>query len=157
MKRFEFSLDRLLSLKKQQERLAELEQQRAWQAVEQARQRIRDVEGQILQLSESLGESVRRPIAPDCWVASCDLSNRLGQVLVDARNQLQSAQLEFAEKSDARAKIATEVEALNTLRNQQWELYRREQAQADQARLDEIGLNRWMANANSSNRDEARR
>ena len=41
--------------------------------------------------------------------------------------------------------VATEVEALSTLRGQQWEQWRQEVAAADQERLDELGLRRWMA------------
>jgi flagellar export protein FliJ len=156
VKRFEFSLERLLSLKKQQECLAELDQQRAAQDMEAARHEVIEIEGQIVQLSQSMNATAQRGLALDCWVAGSELSEKLGVSLGVANAALRKAEEVYSEKSSARAKLATEVESLNTLRSQQWEAYRREQAQADQARLDEIGLNRWMSNQ-SSNREEARR
>ena len=48
MKRFEFSLDRLLRVKRQLERLAELEQRRALGAAEQARATLEGLREQQL-------------------------------------------------------------------------------------------------------------
>ena len=41
-------------------------------------------------------------------------------------------------------RLATEVEALDTLRQQQWDRWRQEAQKADQDRLDEVGLRRWQ-------------
>src|SRR5947208_3401858 len=63
VKRFEFSLDRLLKVKRQLERLAELEQHRAREAVDRARAVLEDLRAQLNRVSEQFAASVGRPMA----------------------------------------------------------------------------------------------
>src|SRR5581483_8549550 len=72
VKRFEFSLDRLLKVKRQLERLAELEQHRAREAVDRARAVLEDLRGQLNRVSEQFAASVGRPMAAHQWSAAAD-------------------------------------------------------------------------------------
>ena len=58
MKRFEFSLERLLRVKRQQERLAELEQRRAQDAAEQARARLDGFRDQLSRISDRYAAAI---------------------------------------------------------------------------------------------------
>ncbi len=145
MKRFEFSLDRLLAVKRQQERLAELEQQRASQAVDAARARLDGLRAQLGRVSDQFTAAIGRPMAPSQWAAASDMSERIGQSIHQAEHAVDEAVLKLKAAAQERAQVATEVEALSTLRQQQWDQWRQETRQADQSRLDELGIRRWQA------------
>jgi flagellar export protein FliJ len=145
VKKFEFHLDGLLRVKRQLEHVAELEQQRAQKGVLDARSRLEQLKRQLAEMSETLAARVGQVVIANRWMAAYELSERLGQQIVSAEVDLESAEQRLADARRERVQIATEVEALRTLRQQQWETWRQEVAQADQERLDELGLRRWMS------------
>lgn len=145
MKRFEFSLDRLLKVKKQLERLAELEQQRAREAADRARDTLHQYQEQLASVAGRFADAVGSAMAPGQWAAASDMAERLGGSIRQAEHDVAEAEQKFAAASQERAQIATEVEALGTLRQQQWERWRQEAQKADQDRLDEVSLRRWQA------------
>lgn len=145
MKRFEFSLDRLLKVKKQQERLAELAQHRAREAADQARARLAELRGQLDRVADQYAAAVGRAMTPTQWASASDLSERLGRSIRAGEEEVAAAEEALAAAAQERAAVATEVEAISTLRQQQWDKWRQEAKQADQDRLDEVGLRRWMA------------
>jgi flagellar protein FliJ len=100
---------------------------------------------QLAEMSETLAARVGQVVIANRWMAAYELSERLGQQIVSAEVDLESAEQRLADARRERVQIATEVEALRTLRQQQWETWRQEVAQADQERLDELGLRRWMS------------
>ncbi len=144
MKRFDFSLERLLKLKRQRERLAELDQQRARTAVEAAKLRVDELREQLEQISQNLHTCVGQAVAAQQWVSRYDHSTYLGRALVLAEQAVETAEQQYWQKAEERASIATEVEALQTLRKQQWDNYRQEYLQGEQTRLDEMGMRRWQ-------------
>lgn len=145
MKRFEFNLDGLLRVKRQLEHVAELEQFRAQQVVSQARGRVDRARRQMAELSDTLSACVGQPVAANRWAVAYVMSERLGRQIEEAEAELQAAERRYADARQERIQVATEVEALQTLRQQQWEKWRQEVAAADQERLDELGLRRWMS------------
>ncbi|MBA4065306.1 MAG: flagellar export protein FliJ [Isosphaera sp.] len=145
MKRFEFSLDRLLTIKRQLEKLAELEQQRAAAAVERAREKLRGLREQLARVSERFAAAVGSAMTPQQWGSASDLAERLGDGIRAAEDEAAAAERKLAAAAQERAQVATEVEALATLRRQQWDRWRQEAQRADQDRLDELGLRRWQA------------
>ncbi len=147
MKRFEFSLDRLLKVKRQLERLAELEQLQARTEVEKFRATLLELQTQLDRVAGRLttqdGQSTTG--SPHEWAAIADLSRRIGESIEESERGVAVAEQRLAAASQERATVAMEVEALVTLREQQWDHWRREALQADQDRLDEQGLRRWQA------------
>jgi flagellar FliJ protein len=151
VKRFEFSLDRLLRVKRQLERLAELEQRRAQDAAEQARARLDGFRDQLARISDRFAAAVGRAMTPVQWASASDLAERLGQSIHLSEEEVARAEQKVLVAAQERAQLATEVEAISTLRRQQWDQWRQEAQRADQDRLDEVGLRVWQQNA----RDEA--
>ena len=145
MKRFEFNLDGLLRVKRQLEHLAELEQLKAQQAVLDARARVVELRGQQTELSDALTATVGRVMPANRWATAFEMIERVGQQIEAAERAHQAAERKLADASQERVQVSTEVEALRTLRQQQWDKWRQEAAQADQENLDELGLRRWMA------------
>jgi flagellar protein FliJ len=147
MKRFEFSLDRLLKVKRQLERLAELEQLQARTEVEKSRATLQEQQEQLDRVAGRLTTQDGRSttVSPHQWAAVADLSRRIGESIEESERVVTTAEQRLAAASQERATVAMEVEALTTLREQQWTQWRREAQLADQDRLDEQGLRRWMA------------
>jgi flagellar protein FliJ len=154
VKKFEFHLDGLLRVKRQLENLAELEQQKAQLRVADAVAVVDALTAQLAQASDHMAGRVGHAMAAGEWAAGFERADRLGQQIVAARNDLATAEQALESARRERVQVATEVEALSTLRGQQWEQWRQEVAAADQERLDELGLRRWMA-AQASTRLEA--
>lgn len=146
MRRFRFSLDRVLKVKQQREKLAEVRVAQALAAAELARQAVAGVRQEIVTASLAMQQRVGRVLTGDVWAAAFDHSDRLNAALVRAEAVLREAETRLEEAVQARRQIATEVEALKTLRQQQWEQHRDEVQKAEQERLDEIGLRGWQEN-----------
>ena len=144
MKRFEFSLERLLRIKRQQERMAELEQRRAQDVVAQARARLDALRDQLVRISDRFSAAIGHAMAPQQWAAAYDMTERLGTSIHVSEGEVEQAEQKLLVAAQERAQLATEVEAISTLRRQQWELWRQEAQKADQDRLDEVGLRLWQ-------------
>jgi flagellar FliJ protein len=145
VKRFEFSLDGLLRVKRQLEQVAELEQAKAHQAVAQAQVRLTELKDELSRVSDALSAQVGQVVPASRWVTMYDLIEKLGQQITTAEANVQTAERRLADATQERVQVSAEVEAIRTLRQQQWEKWRQEVAAADQERLDELGLQRWMA------------
>lgn len=156
MKRFEFRLEQVLKLKRQQEQLAELRQQQARLRVETCQAAVNALHGQIHEravalengicyAADSEKETVPFAAGQPLLIAHYAQTRLLGQALTAAEKQLEQAQQELKDADRQRQVIATEVEALLSLRQQQWQAYRQELARAQQEQLDELGLQRWLA------------
>lgn len=144
MKRFEFSLDRLLRVKRQLERLAELEVQRAQQAIQQARAALESLQDQLTGISDRFANAIGRAMTPQQWVSASDMAERLGYSIRTAEEDVVQAEQKLLTASQERAQLATEVEAISTLRQRQWQQWRQEAEKADQERLDEVSLRLWQ-------------
>lgn len=154
MKKFEFHLDGLLRVKRQLEHLAELEFQKAQQQVTDAVTAVNSLTVQLTRESDHSAGRVGQIMAAGEWAAAFARAERLGEQITAARQDLVTAEQVLETARRERVQVATEVEALSTLRGQQWEQWRQEVAAADQERLDELGMRRWMA-AQAATRLEA--
>jgi flagellar export protein FliJ len=144
MRRFEFALERLLHLKRQLERQAQWEQQQALGTVEQAQAQVQQLQQQLQQLAEQLAARVGSLVPAAHWVTTAEMSDRLAQALQQAQARQCAAQQQYQQASQRRAQLATEVEALQTLRQQHYDHWRQQVHKMDQQRLDELGLRRWQ-------------
>jgi flagellar FliJ protein len=144
LKKFEFSLDRLLRVKRHQERVAEAELARAQQAVLQARATLESFQDQFARISDQFSDAIGRAMTPQQWVSASDLAERLGHSIRTAEQAVLQAEQKMETARQERALIATEVEAIATLRQRRWQQWRLEAAKADQERMDEVGLRLWQ-------------
>ena len=145
MKKFEFHLDGLLRVKRQLENLAELEQQKAQMRVAEAAAKVTALSDQLAKASDHMAGRVGHAMAAGEWATAFSRAEQLGKQIAAAKQEVLAAQQVLESARRERVQVATEVEALSTLRGQQWEQWRQEVAKADQERLDELGLRRWSA------------
>ncbi|MBP3960879.1 flagellar FliJ family protein [Gemmata sp. G18] len=149
MKRFEFSLDRLLRVKKQLEHIAELEQKRAQEATERARATLLALRDQLDRISDKISASVGRVMAPQQWASASDMAERVGVSIRASETEVAEAEQRLHAAAQERAQLATEVEALSTLRRQQVEKWQQEAQKSDQNQLDELIQQRWQSAQNA--------
>lgn len=147
MQKFEFSLERLLKIRRQQERLSELDVMRATAAVDAAKAKVEQLKERLSQHTAEMAQCVGRTMSLNEWTAGCDFSNRLGQAITLAQTEVAFAEKKLAEANAKRAEIASEAEAMQSLRDQQYADFKQGLQKLDQERVDEAGLRRWMAAA----------
>lgn len=143
MKRFEFSLDKLLSVKSQLKRLAEMEEARANQAVITARMVVDGLKVQQARVAETLGGRLGQGVSPCQWVNVFELSEQLSQQLAHAEQSVRAAEGKLQAAKQERKAVAVEVEALTKLRQQKYDAWKRERELKDQQQLEEVGLRLW--------------
>jgi flagellar protein FliJ len=145
MKRFEFHLDGLLRVKRQLENLAQLEHQKAERRVGECAARVEYLKGMLAKASDGMAAKVGQAMAVGEWAAAFERAERLGHQIGQAADELRAAELHLDGTRQEKVQVSTEVEAISTLRGQQWEQWRQEVAAADQERLTELSLRRWSA------------
>lgn len=149
MKRFEFSLDRLLRVKRQLEHIAELEQKRAQDAAERAHATLLALHAQLDRISDQISASVGRVMAPQQWASASGMAERVGVSIRASEKEVVESEQRLHAAAQERAQLATEVEALATLRRQQVDKWQQEAQKADQNQLDELVQQRWQAAQNT--------
>lgn len=156
MKRFEFPLDRVLRVKRQLERAAEMEQQKAAAGVDAAHRELGVQRENLRRFADKIAASVGKAVSPHSWTVASDGGEHLDEAIRRAEVAVAEAEKVLAAAAAARSKIAAEVEALATLRQQQWDLWSRENQTKVQSELDEVGLRRWMAARQDADEREVR-
>jgi hypothetical protein len=144
VKRFAFSLERVLRFKRQLEQAAEVQQQQAALALQRARADVVALQALIDQAAAGLERCVSQPVDLGSWLARLQHSAGLNRALAQAEHKSEQAALNLRKAAAKRQQIAAEVEALRVLRRQQWQVYRKQAEQARQEMLDEMGLRRWQ-------------
>lgn len=144
MKRFHFRLERVLSLKKQRERLAEIRQQQARALWEAARAECVRIEEELARTAANTTEKLREAAALGTWQVHYEQTARLGELLTAAQKRLDEAEKLLQETNRLRIQATQEVEMLRDLRAKEWHNYRKETARQQQNKLDELGLQRWL-------------
>lgn len=145
MKRFQFRLERVLSVKERRERLAEMRQQQARARWEAARAECAKIEEQLADAAAHAAERLQQAAALGTWRAYYERTASLDDLLAAAQRRLIEVENQLQEANRQRIQASLEVEALRDLRAKEWQNYQKQAAQQQQNRLDEIGLQRWLA------------
>jgi flagellar export protein FliJ len=145
VKRFQFRLERVLSVKEQRERLAEMRQRQAQARREEALAECARIEEQLAQTTASASVKLRAAAILGTWQAHYEQAVALGELLAAAQRRADEAEEQLQEANRLRIQASLEVEALRTLRAREWQSYQKEAARQRQNNLDELGLRRWLA------------
>jgi flagellar export protein FliJ len=143
VRKFQFRLESLLKLRRQEEHVAELRQQQAHAQLRAAQRQVRLVKEELERTAQAVAGRLAAPVGMSEWLGGYNRSRQLGQALQAAEQRVREAAARVDEANAARAKVHAEVEALRHLRAQEWLEYRRELARAEQELLDEVGMRRW--------------
>ena len=155
MKRFDFRLERLLTVKKQMERLAEQRQQQARAEFEVATAEIAKAQGRVEEAGSGGIEMLRQAATLGCWQARYERVASLELLVVAALDQAASFQERLRVAGMIRTRIASEVEALEHLRQKHAKNHRADVLRHQYEQVDEVGMRRWTAGAKDGNGGES--
>jgi flagellar FliJ protein len=144
VKRFRFGLEHLLKVKEQRERLAEARVAQARQELTLCQERIEKLNGELGEVALRLERLLGKVLPAETWAGTFDQSSRLERAIREAEVKLVKAEAALRDAIQARTRISTEVEALETLREQHLDAYRQDLQRAEQIRLDEISMRQWI-------------
>lgn len=152
MKRFQFRLERILRLKRQRERQAELRQGQARAAADNAHANCTAIERQLAQQAAELSARPVRGMTPELQIAGAACLAQIQQQLNLALNQARKADMALAEANQARAKCHRDVQSIELLRNNAVDSHRRDTAYEHQSQLDDLSIQRWRQLASQPER-----
>jgi flagellar export protein FliJ len=144
VKAFEFRLERVLNVKRQRERLAELRCKQCLLELEGARARVRGFEEMLANAAHEAAVQLGQSLTASAWTASEEQAVRIDKALEQAEAACRQADSRYQQAKEALRQIAVEVEALVTLRNEQVQAHRLALQRAQQEQLDDVGLRRWL-------------
>jgi flagellar protein FliJ len=143
MRRFHFRLERVLRLKQQRQRLAELRLQEARLKLEAAQAQVATLHEELARVAREWQARIRGPLASGAWLAAAAQSARLSKALQEAAARVEKAAQEVREAAALRVQRTAEAEALLHLRDHAWQAHQEEAASNEQRRLDELSLRQW--------------
>ena len=143
MKRFRFRLDRLLRIKQQKERLAELKQLQARGVFDAADREAKELIDRLSSSAATIESRVGQPVEAIVWHAQYQHMTQLRQGVDNAEAKAERAKAALDEANRHRKAAAAEVDALQFVRRGEFEKHRDETVRANQARIDEMYLSRW--------------
>ena len=143
MKRFRFRLERVLRLKRQKEKQAELRTALARATADAARTEVATLCEMMERTAAAAESGVGSHMHVDMWFVHQQHAARIGQAIEHAEHEQQQAEHRLQQAEAARARIATEVETLMHLRSQRWDEHRQDAAWTEQQRCDGTVLQRW--------------
>lgn len=141
MRKFHYELEPLLKFKQQRRKQVEIELYQARVKLDAARARQAEAEAELAaarRLEHALGGvTIDRLLAHTRRCAWCE------QYLEQLRRETGRIESEYETTARRYRQAAKEVEALLSLRRDQWRLHQLGQSKADQQRLDEFVLRQW--------------
>jgi len=143
VKPFDFRLARVLRLKEQKKRQAELLLQHVAAVLQGAQAEVAALQNLLVETATRTGDQAGQAVQAATWIARALYIGKIKQSLELAETKVQQAQYQFQEANQQRLAITTEVEALLFLRKQQWQEYRRGVAREEQIQRDERAVYRW--------------
>jgi len=143
MKRFQFELQPLLGLKKQQQAEAQMRQLKMRMHLDTVRQQLKALEDQLDAMANQQSERLGVPVPAAQFVLQSQSSDQLRDWIVEVRNREQQSESAYQQAAADYARITAAVEALESLRNAEWNEYVKQSARERQRELDETVLRRW--------------
>jgi flagellar export protein FliJ len=143
VKRFRFRLERVLKLKQQRRRVAELVLRQASLALQQARTAVFGLTEDLRKKAESLETEIGSEMSAGQWLAHCEHAAQLERSLVAAERTERLAADKVRDSAAICTRLSTEVEALESLRRQQWQQHSEDTQSEYQRDMDALAMIRW--------------
>jgi flagellar export protein FliJ len=147
MKRFVFRLERVLGLRRQQERLAELRQAQARSNLQLAMAQWQAAQERLHHEASAIALRTPETLAAASRIATLRFLTHLQQQMQAEEARVKKAEQVLNEVNVQRLKVHREVESLEALRQEQWREHRREAGRITQNDLDDRMLHRWQFDA----------
>src|SRR5262245_7686805 len=118
MKKFKFGLAPLLKVKEQRERLAEARVAQTRKDVENCHERLAQLQAALAAVSAQMERLLGTALPVETWAATFEQPSRLERAIRDGESALRRAEKVMRHAIAERTRISTEVEALETLREE---------------------------------------
>ena len=136
MPRFEFRLDRFLSVKEQIEDQKEIEYATALSIVEKEKAKLAELEQSRVQTVEDLRKSVSKKISPIEIRRYNNNIERLKHLIIVQTERLETAKLHAEEKRLELVEAMKDRKALETVKERNYEEYLKEEQKAERVVVD---------------------
>lgn len=154
MKQFTFRLDPLVRLKRQSQRLAELQVLEKQSRVDQARQQIADLQRQLSASAEVIQRQASARGQPCRCLAECVFASHIRDCLYEAQRELLEAEHKLREAATKHRNVSVELEVLRSLRRSQWTGHVKSVQRDRDDKLDWLVLRQWQQSTMDGPEDE---
>lgn len=145
MKRYKNRFASLLRLKKQAKRLAELNQLATKNKLDSAQLRLRTLEGELSTATSEISQELGNAMPANQYLFQQDMIQKLQQQIARVNRRIREIEEAWRSACEKRAKLASEVEALNTLRTAEQKEYRKALRNANQQQMDDDAMRGWSS------------
>jgi flagellar export protein FliJ len=145
MKRFDYPLERLLRLKRQEKQMAEFDQLEARGRLDQALTQLAAWEQKLSAATVAIAQRLGALVPANEYLGRHDLVQAIQREIVDARQQVAGAERAWQQANERFSQLAVQVETLQTHRSGHWDEYQHSQQLAEQNQRDELALRKWSA------------
>jgi len=145
MKRHKNRFASLLRLKEQAKRLAELEQLATKKELDSAQLRLRELEVQLSSATGEISRGLGNTVPANQYLLQQDMIQKLQQQITRVSERITKIEDAVQRVCDKRATLASEAEALDTLRTADQKAYRKALSNANQQQLDENAMRGWIS------------
>jgi len=150
MKRYKNRFASLLRLKKQAKRLAELNQLATKNKLDSAQLRLRELEKELSTATSEISRGLGSAVPANQYLLQQDMIQKLQQQIARARRRISEIGEAFRNACEKRATLASEAEALDTLRTAEQKEYRKALRNVNQQQLDDDAMRGWSSAPTSS-------
>lgn len=134
-----------MRLKKQAKRLAELDQLATKNKLDSAKLQLRGLEEELSTATNEISQGLGNVVPANQYLLQQDIILKLQQQIERANQHICDVEKAFASASEKRAELATEVEALTTLRTAEQKEHRKAVRNANQEQLDDNAMRGWSS------------
>lgn len=145
MKRFRFSLEKVLQVREIREETARIEWAQAVEEADAARQRLAAVESTLEAARRQLTALAEEPggIDPVQWRSQSLYAEALREMRNGAREDVRRAEEEADAARERLVEASRARKVMEALREQEWRRHQMELARMETALLDEVGITRY--------------
>jgi flagellar FliJ protein len=142
-KRFAYSLERVLSLKRQEKRLAESEQFQARQRLDQARQQLHAWVQELSAATAVLEQRLGTLVPANAYLGQQSIVQAIQREIEDAQQYVAKAERAWQEANERLTQVAVQVETLQTHRSDKLQEHHQALQAAEQNQMDEFAMRKW--------------
>jgi hypothetical protein len=144
MQRFTFRLDPLIKLKRQTQRLAELQLLDKQSCFGRARQYVDGLRQRLSASTDVIQRQVTAQGQQDRCLTECLLASQICDRLQQAHQEMLEAECQLRDSAAKHRDISVELEALESLRWRKWRDYVKSRQRDNQENLDAFVMRQWQ-------------
>lgn len=147
MKKFKFPLQGMLSLRRQQQRQAELQQLRSRLVLDGIIAELNELQNRLTEVSNEMAQGVGGTVSLQRFLMQRDMADVLAAHMETTRVRIKKAEADYQQAVRAWSKVSADVKALEVLRDNALAEHAYQAQQVAQQNVDEFVMRRWQADS----------